>query len=123
MYIDSHKEYRSHDRRKDLWLKYFERKYGKIDKLGMHFHKDDKTGRIYGYQNRHLEVGYYDKRLVYYCLNKYPGNGRFDCEKEIFFIDKPYFCNNPLSTQQSEIVKFFSENPRINDIQIIRVKE
>ena len=121
IYLDSHKECRSNDRRKDQWLKYFEVKYGKNHKLGMHFHRDDKTGKIYGYQNRHLEVGYYDKRLVYYCLNRCPGNGRFDCEKEIFFVDKPHSCNNGLSTQQSEIVKFFEENPRVNDIQIIRV--
>ena len=121
IYIESHKENRSSDKRKDLWLKYFENKYGKNHKLGMHFHRDEKTGRIHGYQNRHLEVGYYDKRLVYYCLNKCPGNGRFDCEKELFFTDKPHICNNPLSTQQTEIVKFFTENPKAKDIQIIRV--
>ena len=121
IYIDSHKECKSNDPRKEQWLKYFEIKYGKNHKLGMHFHRDDKTGKIYGYQNRHLEVGYYDKRLVYYCLNRCPGNGRFDCEKEIFFVEKSHSCTNTLSTQQAEVVKFFEENPRVSDIQIIRV--
>ena len=120
IYIDSHKECRSNDPRKEQWLKYFEIKYGKNHKLGMHFHRDDKTGKIYGYQNRHLEVGYYDKRLVYYCLNRCPGNGRFDCEKEIFFVDRGHSCTNGLSSQQAEVVKFFEENPRISDVQIIR---
>ena len=121
--IDSRKEYHNYEKRKESWFKYFEYKYGKNQRLGMHFHRDEKDKNvIYGYQNRHLELGYSDKKLVYYCVNKNcNGNGKFDCERETFKQDKVHTCNKKLSTQQSEIVKFFKEHETYNDVQIVRI--
>ena len=42
-------------------------------------------------------------------------------KEKFFFVDKPHSCSTALSAQQSEVVKFFEENPKISDVQIIRV--
>ncbi len=120
--IDTKKQFDPKNKRRDSWYKYFEVKYGKKHRLGMHFHKDKETGKIYGYQNRHLELAYVDKKLEYYCVNKNcGGTGKFDCEDETFDAERSHTCGGRVSVQQMEIVNYLQQNEDIMDVQVIRV--
>ena len=54
----------------------------------MHFHRDEKNKNIiYGYQNRHLELGYSDKEMMdLMLLNERDYHSWFDSSKRPFFI-------------------------------------
>ena len=120
--IVSNKEHRNYEEKKDTWYQYFDYKYGKNHRLGMHFCKT-KNG-IYVYKNRHLELKKINKYLYYYCNSKNCGGvGKFDCIADVFIVERSHNCNSEIKTAgiQGDIMCFFKKYENYTDVQVVRI--